>query len=357
MKFIHTADLHLGYKISSEYSENTFSVLEDNQKKTLSSIIDTGTEERIDALFICGDLFDTPKVNKSLFNFVKSEFERAPFKIFIIAGNHDPKTSDGVYNNERFSDNVYIYPSTMSKVSFMDCDIYGLSFNSPHKLENSLKDFTPDDMQRINIMLAHGDILKDSYYNPMTLEDIKESKLDYLALGHIHLNGEIKKTGNTYYGYSGTPQATSFKETEETFVFLGEVEKGYVKTEKRYVNHHCFKELTVNFDLLSSDDEIISSVRKAISEFNLSKTLFNVTLDGYIKDGFLYDEEYVLCELSNNLLHIRINNNLRVKYDIELLKNEESIRGEFVRNALKMLEGKDYKHILKVIEYGVSRLW
>ena len=50
MKFIHTADLHLGYKFSSEYSSDTSTLLSDNQKKVLTNIINLGNENKIDAI-------------------------------------------------------------------------------------------------------------------------------------------------------------------------------------------------------------------------------------------------------------------------------------------------------------------
>lgn len=356
MKFIHTADLHLGYKFSSEYSEKTLKILCENQRKVFSNIINLGTEKQIDALFIAGDLFDLPKVSDELISFVKKEFERAPFSIFIICGNHDPLSTDSVYKKEIFSPNVYIYPEKITSVSFKDADIYGYSFTGPHKLDNSLENFQVENKEKINILLSHGDILKESYYNPMTLSDIEKSQADYVALGHIHLECDIKKTGETYYGYSGTPQGSTFKETGATYVILGEIQKGFLNFEKVNVSEHEFLNLTLNIDIPETNDEIISLIKKEVSSYNLSKSLFNITVKGYIKDGFLLDENYITGELQKDLLYIKLKFDLTRKYNIELIKKEDSVRGEFVRNAQKLLDGYDDDYILKVIEYGVERL-
>lgn len=356
MKFIHTADLHLGYKFSSSYSAETLEVLKNNQKKMLGNIIDLGNQKNIDALFIAGDLFDAPKISKDLFMFVKEEFERADFNIFIICGNHDPKIIDGVFNTETFSQNVYIFPEGMSVKNFGDADIYGISFSGPHKLDNSLKDLRTENKENLNIILSHGDLIKESYYNPMTFSDIKSSGADYIALGHIHAECDINEEGGTYYGYSGTPQGLSFNETEDTFVILGEIKKGFLKYEKVQVSEHSFKEIFIKADLITSQDEIISLIKKEISNFNISKTLFKITLTGYTEDSLEIDKEFILNELKKELLYIKIDFNLTKKYNIDLLKTEQSVRGEFVRNALEILHGKDEDYILKVIEYGVSRL-
>ncbi len=356
MKFIHTADLHLGYKFSSSYSPETLENLKNNQKKMLSNIIDLGNQKEIGALFIAGDLFDTPKVSKDLISFVKEEFERATFNIFIICGNHDPKIIDGVFNTETFSKNVYIFPEGMSVKGFDDMDICGISFSGPHKLDNSLKDYKIKNKEKLNIILSHGDVIKESYYNPMTYSDIKLSGADYVALGHIHAECDINEEGGTYYGYSGTPQALTFNETEETFVILGEIKKGFLKYEKVSVCEHTFKEISLKADIITSNDDVISLIKKEISKFNISKTLFKVTLTGYIEDSAELDKEFIINELKKDLLYIKIDFDLTKKYNIELIKCEQSVRGEFVRNALSHLCDKDEDYILKVIEYGVSRL-
>ena len=356
MKFIHTADLHLGYKFSSEYSGSTLDFLKENQKKTFSDIIDLGIKKEIDALLIAGDLFDTPKPDAELFDFVFGEFERGGFPVFIICGNHDPKTKDSVYEKKAFPENVHIFPETITSVKTNEVNIYGSSFVAPHKLESSIKDFKVENPDELNILLAHGDIAKESYYNPMKTAHIKETEADYVAMGHIHMECDIKKEGTTYFGYSGAPYGSTFKETGDFFVIFGEIEKGFLKYEKIDLSRFLFKELEIKLDLPQSEQDIIDEIKSELSSFNLTKTLFNIKLSGYIKDGFSPDFKYISEELNKNLLYLRLTHTLTVKYNLDLLKKEESVRGEFVRNALKELEGRDEDYILRVIEYGVAKL-
>lgn len=356
MKFIHTADLHLGYKYSSEYSEETLLYLKENQNKMLSNIIDAGNKRQIDALLIAGDLFDTPKVTKELFNFVKKEFGRADFKIFIICGNHDPKQPDSIYEKEKFPDNVYLFSEEISEYSFDEYSIFGYSFSDAHKTDNTFAGFTAPDNGKINIMLAHGELAKESYYNPISNQDIEKSGLNYLALGHIHISDGIKKLGNTFYGYSGTPQGSTFKETIDASVIYGEITEGFLRTEKIPVWEHCFCEIKVDVDMPETEDDIISAVKNKLVSSDIQKTLYNVTVNGYIRQDADIDYDNITDKLSRELKYIRINFRLNIRYNIDLLKYEQSLKGEFVRNALKELEGKDDDYIMKVIEYGVSRL-
>ena len=355
MKFIHTGDLHLGYKYSSAFSSDTLSKLMENQKKLLSNIIDLSIEKCVDAIFFAGDLFDTKNPSSSLLKFVLSELERAKCDIFIICGNHDPLTFDSVYSTSKFPDNVHIFGGDIEKFELDDCDIYGYSFTNTHKTDNSLSDFVIECEDKINIMLAHGDLISESFYNPIPPADIEKSLLSYVALGHIHIPNGIKKVGNTYFGYCGTPQGSTFKETHDTKVILGEFVSSHFEYEEISVCEHYFKELSLDISNLETNDEITGLLKSALSACEIDKTLFNITFTGYIKDGFSIDSDYIKSKFPS-ILYMDIKTDLRIKYNIDILKEEKSLRGEFIRNAFEFLKDKDNDYIEKVIEYGVSRL-
>jgi len=354
MKFIHTADIHLGYKYSSSFSKDILARLTDNQKKVFSEIIDLANEKSIDALLIAGDLFDSSNPEEELVSFVKRELKRAKCKVFIVCGNHDPLVPDSVYNEE-FPENVYIFPENITCHSFEEFDVYGYSFTASHKTDNTFSGFKVNNEDKINIMLAHGELVKESFYNPINTSDIEKSGLSYLALGHIHIDDGIKKAGATSYGYSGTPQGLTFKETHSAKIIFGEITKDRLTTEEIKVFRHSFKALDIDISDTETDDEALKIIKSHLSSFNISETLFSVTLTGSVKKDFKPDCEYISKKLEG-VMYINIITDLRVKYNIELLREEKSVRGEFVRNAYKMLEGKDEDYIKKVIEYGVNRL-
>lgn len=354
MKFIHTADLHLGYKYSSSFSKDIIEKLTENQKKVFSDIINLANEKNIDALLIAGDLFDSSNPYDELVSFVKKELNRADCKVFIVCGNHDPLVPGSIYN-EKFSENVYIFPENITCYSFEEFDVYGSSFTASHKTDNTFSGFKVNNEDKINIMLAHGELSNDSFYNPISISDIEKSGLSYLALGHIHIDDGIKKADATSYGYSGTPQGSTFKETHFAKVIFGEITDSFISTEEISVCRHSFKALDIDISDAETDDEAVKIIKSHLSAFKVTETLFSVTLTGSIKKDFKPDCDYIIKKLEG-VMYINIITDLRVKYNIELIKEEKSVRGEFVRNSFKMLEGKDEEYIKKVIEYGVSRL-
>ena len=61
----------------------------------------------------------------------------------------------------------------------------GSRFNEKYVRESLIRGFSQNNKE-INIMAIHGEISSSSEgneYNPITLKDIKESGMDYIALG------------------------------------------------------------------------------------------------------------------------------------------------------------------------------
>ena len=85
-KVLHTSDWHLGKKLYR------LSRIEE-QKLFLNWLSDLIITENIDALFIAGDIFDTPNppsnALKIYFQFLKNVTDNSHCHIYIIAGNHD----------------------------------------------------------------------------------------------------------------------------------------------------------------------------------------------------------------------------------------------------------------------------
>ena len=83
MKFIHISDLHLGKRV------NEFSMLED-QRDILKKILTVVDEEKPEAVFIAGDVYDKsiPPIEAiQLFDDFLCQLSRKKVQTFIISGN------------------------------------------------------------------------------------------------------------------------------------------------------------------------------------------------------------------------------------------------------------------------------
>lgn len=85
MKFIHTADWHLGR------SMGPFELLELVQRPALDSIVEIAREERPDAIVIAGDLYDRAAPSEAAMRTFEDAVTRlrAIAPVIAIAGNHD----------------------------------------------------------------------------------------------------------------------------------------------------------------------------------------------------------------------------------------------------------------------------
>ena len=87
MRFIHTADWHLGHKLHNQSRH-------EEHKTFLEWLVEQALEYDIDALLIAGDVFDSPnppaEALKLLYEFLHQLNRRAPHvQVVIIGGNHD----------------------------------------------------------------------------------------------------------------------------------------------------------------------------------------------------------------------------------------------------------------------------
>lgn len=85
MKFLHTADWHVGKTLKSRSRL-------DEQRAVLGQIIDIAIAEQVDAVLIAGDLYDTaapsPEAQK-LVHAALLKLQEAEIHVVVIAGNHD----------------------------------------------------------------------------------------------------------------------------------------------------------------------------------------------------------------------------------------------------------------------------
>lgn len=87
MRILHTADWHLGHTlhgISRDYEHRCF----------LNWLLEQLEQQQVDALLICGDVFDTANPSAAaqhlLYDFLARAGQRCPqLEIVVIAGNHD----------------------------------------------------------------------------------------------------------------------------------------------------------------------------------------------------------------------------------------------------------------------------
>ena len=239
VKFLHTADWHIGRKLQGK------DLLED-QQYVMNNLISKIDETKPDFLIIAGDLYDRSVPSKEATTLLQELLVKINIEcnipIFAISGNHDSRERLAIGEAWFSKHKFYLHTrlnQAFDKITIEDTDIYLLPYFEPFEAREYFEDATLTthnsatkrvideiykniDMSRINILVAHtfvsGGLETDSEreISVGTVENVAVEifeKFDYVALGHLHNPNAIKEER---IKYSGSPMAYSFSEATQT---------------------------------------------------------------------------------------------------------------------------------------------
>lgn len=353
IKILQAGDLHFDTPFK-DLDKNISEISKEELLEVFSKIINLSIENNVDILLLTGDIFDNLTVNKKTLIFIKNQMERiSNIKVFISPGNHDPYNEKSFYKMINWPKNVYIFKESMESVLLEELNtvVWGAAFNEYHVRKSMIKNINAN-KNYINIMTIHGDISNSDEgndYNPITLKDIGESGMDYIAIGHRHNFSGILRENNTYYGYAGCPQGRGFDELEDKGIIIGEVSKGAVdlsffRTSKRnyYVNE-------INISNSVSYEEIRTKILSSIKEEDRKNNLYKIILKGEIESYINLKEDLILEKIKDAFYFVKVIDRSEVKLDFDKIAKDYSVKGVYAKKLLKKLEDKNYnKDVLKM---------
>ena len=333
MKLMHLSDLHLGKRVYE------FSMYED-QKYILSQILDIADKEQVQAVMICGDIYDKqipPAESVQLFDDFLTKLSVRKLPVFIISGNHDSAErlsfgarlmeQSGVCFSETFSGKIQTYELQDENGSL---NLYLLPFLKPTIVRQAfpeaeigsyqdavtyaLQQVKPDESQR-NILMAHQfvtgahrseseEILVGGLDN---IDASVFSAYDYVALGHIHTP---QKVGRETIRYCGTPIKYSFSEAakDKSVTIVELEEKGKVQ-----IQEHILKPL-----------HDLREIRGTYEELTARKNYADTDVEDYLHIT-LTDEEDIMDVMDK--LHTIYPNIMKLDYDNLRTRNSNHISG------------------------------
>jgi len=239
VKFLHTADWHIGRKLQGK------DLLED-QQYVMNNLISKIDETKPDFLIIAGDLYDRSVPSKEATTLLQELLVKINIEcnipIFAISGNHDSRERLAIGEAWFSKHKFYLHTrlnQAFDKITIEDTDIYLLPYFEPFEAREYFEDATLTthnsatkrvideiykniDMSKTNILVAHtfvsGGLETDSEreISVGTVENVAVEifeKFDYVALGHLHNPNAIKEER---IKYSGSPIAYSFSEATQT---------------------------------------------------------------------------------------------------------------------------------------------
>lgn len=214
MKILHSADLHLDTPFAGRTPEQT-RFLKKALLKVPELLAQLARKENCDLVLLSGDLFDGPFTRESYLA-LRNALEEMAVPVFISPGNHDFVSSGSPYSAESWPKNVHIFSRSEIEsvvIPELSCRVYGAGYRSMD-CEPLLKSFRAEGEEQYHIAVLHGDPTQaNSPYCPVTFNQVLESGLHYLALGHIHKAGSFP-AGETLCAWPGCPMGRGFDEPD-----------------------------------------------------------------------------------------------------------------------------------------------
>lgn len=364
VKIVHTADLHFDTPFN-EVDEKQRLINKEELKEVFKNIINFCKEKHVDILLLAGDIFDNLTLSRETIHFIENVFnDIKEIRVFISPGNHDPYDNNSFYKLIKWPENVYVFKGSLEKVYIeeLKTNVWGAAFNGKYVRKSILKGFSQND-EEINIMVIHGELSSSeegNEYNPITLKNIRESGMDYIALGHRHNFSGVLKEGSTFYSYSGCPQGRGFDEIGDKGIVYGYVAKGFAELSFIKTCKRNYEEIYVDISNLFGYEEIREKILDSIKEKDRKNNLYKIILKGEVSEKFHIEEKIVKSKLLNDFYFCKVIDKTSIALDIKELSKGYSVKSIFVRKLVKKLkEAKtdEEREVIKMaLKMGISSL-
>ena len=383
MRFLHTADIHLGktYRTSADATERY-----EDFFCMLGGIVSDAIAEQVDFVLIGGDLFHTGQILPR--TFARTIETLQPLKdagipCIAVEGNHDwihrrdsiswmealsqmgyirllrpSRTEDCGYRFEPFN------PETGSggHIEINGFNIYGLGYIGT-QAGNHVARICEAVTTENNLLLFHVGVWT---YSPVEIGNMQPDEalpladtFDYVALGHGHKPYIIATPEGRNYAFNpGAPERVNFGEEKyDKGYYLVSVAEGKYHHEHRPTSPRPMLVATITMDGAENADQALDSFREQITKKlpqadDPRRPLIEVRLNGRVAfHPFELGRErlrLVLDEICNPL-HVEIKNHLSLvtrsggEDDIKrsLTEIERDVLGELISTNSSYKERKD----------------
>ncbi len=357
ISFIHGADFHLDSPFSGLPPERAAE--RRAEQRTLFASLASLAEE-VDLVLLAGDLFDGDRVYPETIDCIRQTFAQIKAPIFIAPGNHDWVSRQSPYRQVDWPSNVYIFQSeaiTSIPLPELGCIVYGAGFLSPECHDSLLEGFhAPQEDGLFHLMVLHGEVNGGvGPYCPITKEEIAESNLHYLALGHIHRYSGPQRAGSTTYAWPGCPQGRGFDEMGEKGMLRGWIRETGVKLEMIPLAQHRYWEKTIP---LSLKEDPIHTILEALPE-DTERDIYRLVLTGESDvEGLHLDALYTA--LKPRFYHVVLRDKTTIERDLWARAKEDTLTGFFLKTMREKIEHAETErerlHLEKAVRFGLAAL-
>lgn len=357
MKFLHAGDVHLG---AVPEGGTGLGMLRGRELwDAFRNIIERCERDRIDLLLIPGDLFHGQPLLKEVKE-VDYLFRRLTHtQVVMCAGNHDFLHSKSHYYDVMFPEYVtFLMDSRADSVYLpeLNVEVFGLSYETKQISEPRYHAIRPTHPERINILLAHGNVLCNDKSIPIQKDTVGSAGFDYVALGHLHNRIEI----NSRMAYSGSLEPLNRGETGEKGYILGELTKkgsALAEVDWSFVPHAKRQYIPLSVEVTPEATEL-SILDALLEKINRQgrEHMYLITLTGTRPREMNRNTEALANVLEGRGVHvISLADQTVPDFSVEMLREQQkdTLVGRFIR---RMDEAEDKSLGRMALQYGLQAL-
>lgn len=236
VRFIHAADVHLGtaFKQAGSTDESLGTALTRATYEAFDRVVAYALSEGVDFLVLAGDTFNSAGMNLPAQSYLAtklSELVEANIGVFMVHGNHDPAA--GKSRTVPLPPEVHVFSAAEVEEIEVEgargtCTLFGRSFLRSDERENLAVGFRRGRNATNAVAVLHANVggsAQADPYSPCSVKDLAAARMDYWALGHIHMESVVS-AANPLAIYPGSTQALTINETGRHGCYLVELTDG-----------------------------------------------------------------------------------------------------------------------------------
>ncbi|MDP4039592.1 MAG: DNA repair exonuclease [Candidatus Pacearchaeota archaeon] len=265
MKFAHLADCHLGGWRYPELQELNF--------LSFQNALSICVKENVDFILIAGDLFDSayPPIDtiKETFHEFR-KLKEAKIPVFLIAGSHDYSVSGksfldvlekagfavNISKFEPYNDSIMLLPTIYKNIA-----LYGYPGKKSGLEVHDIKKIKIHDSPGLFKILALHTTLTDAIGTlPIPSVNYQDlPKVDYLALGHLHLKYEKQNPSRVYAGPTFPNNASELEILNHGCFYIIDT-KGEIKRQELKLKEVIVLDIEIT-DALTATEKLIEKLK------------------------------------------------------------------------------------------------
>jgi len=249
-RFLHTADWQLGLRrhFLGEEALPRYRQARIDAIRTMAAL---ARDRECEFAVVCGDVFESNQIDAQTLTRTAAALGDFPCPVFLLPGNHDPLDAGSIYRSARLRDHprARVLETSEPVEVRPGLEVVGVPWHTRRPGRDLVAEacaaLAPAAPGTLRVCVAHGNTgVAGEHDDPalIRLADAEQAlaagKIHYLALGDRH---SVTKIHDRIW-YSGSPEPTSYRETEPGYVLVVELDEGACDVQRHAVARWRFVE-------------------------------------------------------------------------------------------------------------------